>query len=222
MLRDTAVLRINRGLGFLPAGHGQTNDILQCLEEAQRDLEKGKTLPRFLLLEDQPLVLATGEHTVDLPDDFLRPDDNNPIFYIHEDSNLPHYLTPYRSYKDIVLAVLNSQRPDQPAIGTDAPRAYIIRQSVIDFITSTNSTYNLTWNYYRTGGTLSTNVENLWLANAPEWLIGEAGRRMAIDKRDKGAVDLFTDMMQKGRMAAFADDLALEDALGPIQMGGNL
>lgn len=222
MDRDTAVLRINRGLGFLRPNHTQTNDIIQCLQEAQRDAEKGKTLPRFLLLEDQPIVLPVGEHEVALPSDFLRSDDSNPLYYVAVDSHLPHYLSQYRYYREAVLAVTSHQRPDQPAMTTDAPSVYVIRQSTIDFITFADMTYNLTWNYYRRDATLESNIENLWLANASEWLIGEAGMRMAADKRDAGAVQLFTRMMQEGRKAVYADDLAFEDAAGPTAMGANL
>lgn len=222
MMRDDAVLRINRGLGFLPVGHGQTQDIIQCLQEAQRDLEKGKTLPRFLLLEDQSLTLLVGEHSAALPADFLRPDDDNTLYYVAQDSHLPHYLLPFRSYRDAVLAVQSTQRPDQPAQSTDAPSIYVIRGSTIDFITFADNTYNFLWNYYRKADLLTTNIENLWLQHAPEWLIGEAGLRMAMDKRDRGAVELFTSMMQKGRMATYADDRVLEDSSGPIAMGGNL
>lgn len=222
MDRDTAVLRINRGLGFLAPGHGQTNDVIQCLQEAQRDLERGKTLPKFLLLEDQPLLLAVGEHEVPLPEDFLRADDNNPLYYVADDSHLAHYLQQYRYYRDAVHAVASQQRPDQPMQTTDAPWLYVIRKDVIDFITFADRSYDLVWNYYRRDAVLTTNIENLWLANAAEWLIGEAGIRMAADKRDKGGIELFTNVMQKGRMAVYADDLAAEDAAGPIAMGASL
>jgi hypothetical protein len=222
MDRDTAVLRINRGLGFLAPNHGQTNDVIQCLQEAQRDLERGKTLPKFLLLEDQPLTLAMGTHEIPLPEDFLRADDNNPLYYVADDSHLVHYLTQYRYYRDAVAAVAAQQRPDQPAQTTDAPSLYVIRGGTIDFITFADMNYDLTWSYYRRDAVLTSNIENLWLANAPEWLIGEAGIRMAADKRDKGGIELFTNIMQKGRMAIFADDLAAEDAAGPIAMGARL
>lgn len=232
MILDLAVQRVNRGLGFLPVGHGQTNDIIQCFDEAQRDLEKGKTLPRFLLREDQPLLLPTGEHKIALPTDFLRPDDDNPLSYVAPDSNLVHYLYHSRSYREAVAAIQSTQRPDQPQQGTDVPMVYVLRGpdiamaalvGTIDFITIANVDYNLTWNYYGNGGQLvDTGTENLWLKHAPEWLIGEAGLRMAIDKRDKGAVELFTKMMREGRMAAYADDRAFEDAGGPLIMGGNL
>lgn len=222
MDRDTAILRINRGLGFLPTGHGQTNDIIQCLQEAQRDLEKGKTLPRFLLLEDQTLTLLAGQHTVALPSGFLRPDDDNTLYYVADDSHLQHYLRPYRSYRDAVVAVQSSQRPDQPAQTTDVPSVYVIRKSTIDFITLADREYELTWNYYKAADVLDQNIENLWLRHASEWLIGEAGMRMAADKRDGNAVAVFEKIMQKGRMAVFAEDIAAEESVGPIAMGEGL
>src|SRR5262245_59799421 len=155
MDRDTAVLRINRGLGFVAPGHGQTNDVIQCLQEAQRDLERGKTLPKFLLLEDQTISLLTGEHEVALPADYLRADDNNPLYYVADDSHLPHYLRPYRYYRDAVHAVVATQRPDQPAQTTDAPSVYVIRKDTIDFIIFADRNYTLTWNYYRRDAVLT-------------------------------------------------------------------
>jgi hypothetical protein len=222
MDRDTAILRINRGLGFLRPGHSQTNDIIQCLQEAQRDLEQGKTLPRFLLLEDQTITLNAGSRAVALPSDFLRADDGNQLYFIAPDSHLRHYLKQYRYYRDAVIAIESQQRPDQPAATTMVPAVYSIRQSTIDFVTIADNTYTMTWNYYRKDAILDSNIENLWLANADRWLIGEAGIRMAADKRDAGAVQLFTRMMQEGRKAVYADDLAFEDAAGPTAMGANL
>jgi hypothetical protein len=60
---------------------------------------------------------------------------------------------------------------------------------------------------------------NDWLTYAPEWLIGEAGFRLAKDLRDTTAVDLFDDMRQRARAASFGELIADEDAGGPIVMG---
>lgn len=222
MLRDEAVLRINRGLGFLPVGHAQTNDIISCLQEAQRDLEKGKTIPRFLLRENETLTILENQTQVALPVRFLRPDDDNPLSYVGTDSNLRQYLTPYRYYREAVEALQSQQRPDQPALGTDAPSVYVILNDVVDFIVKVDRKYTFTWNYYEGDAVLTSNIENKWLKFAPEWLIGEAGIRMALDKRDEGGVQLFTAMMQKARMAVFGDDVARDESFAPIAMGANL
>lgn len=214
MDRDTAVLRINDGLGFMAAGNALEAKIILRLQEAQRDLEKGKTLPKFLIEEDAALTLLATTHTVALPTGFLRVDDEVPIHYTPADSDLPVFLSK-KFYNDAVLANI---RETNEAAG---PTVYVIRKTVIDFVTTADTDYALLWNYYKAADLLTTNVENAWLANAPEWLIGEAGLRMAMDARDKTAVEIFSSMRQAGRAAQFADDIADEEAGGPLQMGAN-
>ena len=53
MTRGEAVLRLNDSVGFRLSGHDKEAMFINRLQEAQRDLEAGKTLPRFLIQEDQ-------------------------------------------------------------------------------------------------------------------------------------------------------------------------
>lgn len=221
MTRDEAVRRIDATLGWKAAGHGKTADIVLRLQEAQRDLEKGKTLPRFLVQEDQTLTLPVGAHDVALPTGFLRADDDNPLFYVADDSHLRHYLTQYRYYRDAVKAVESSQRPDQPAQTTDAPSVYVIRKSTVDFITFADREYVLSWSYYKRADLLTSNIENLWLANVPELVIGEAGMRIAADFRDMDAIKIFEAIKAKALNSMLSEIYVSEDAAGPIAMGAN-
>src|SRR5215475_14542458 len=148
MLRDDAVTRINDAIGFRAAGHSLEPKIIMRLQEAQRDLEKGKTLPKFLLLEDQTLALAQGEHAIPLPTNFSRLDDDNLPHYTSLDSFLPQYLEYVRSYSDGVKRVITSQRPGEPAHTALAPKIFVIRKTTIDFITMADRAYELSWNYY--------------------------------------------------------------------------
>lgn len=215
MTRDEAVQRISDGLGFMASGNAMEAKIILRLQEAQRDLEKGKTLPKFLLEEDATLTLAADAHTVALPSDFLRVDDEVPIHFTQEDSDIPVFLEK-KMYVDAVRA--NIRDEDEAVF----PSVYVIRNSVIDFITTADQEYTLTWNYYKKAEVLTTNVENAWLANAPDWLIGEAGGRIAKDARDAEAIALFADMEKRGRAATFGEVLVEETSGGPFQMGANL
>lgn len=218
MLRSDAVRRINDGIGFRPDGHSLEAKIILRLQEAQRDLEQGKTLPRFLIQEDQNLVLPAGERSVPLPTGFIREDDENRLHYTSLDSHLPTYLMPLRYY-DAVRRVMADQRPDQPSQSTGVPTTYVVRKSTVDFITFADIDYTLIWNYYKADSILTTDVENLWLANAPEWLIGEAGYRIAQDLEHDRGMQKFDDMRQRARAALFGDILADEDAHGQVIMG---
>lgn len=211
MDRDTAVVRIQDGLGFATR---QASIIILRLQEAQRDLEKGKTLPKFLLQEDQPLTLVSGTHTIALPTGFLRMDDDNPPHFTPTGESQPTFISMKRSYKEAVVANATTE-PAAPVVG-------VIRNSVIDFIVNADMNYSLLWNYYKAASLLTTNIENEWLANAPEWLIGEAGWRMAMDARDKDAVSIFEALRKSGRAAVFGEIIASEEASGPLVMGANL
>ena len=101
-------------------------------------------------------------------------------------------------------------------------RVYVIWNNTIDFIVLAEQSYTLVWNYYKAGQLLTADIENEWLLNAPEWLIGEAGERISRNLRDQDALASFQDMKQKARAAVFGDILADEDTLGPLIMGGSL
>jgi hypothetical protein len=105
---------------------------------------------------------------------------------------------------------------------TKAPSVFAVRATTLDFITSADLDYTFTWSYYAKDAVLSSDVENLWLANQPEWLIGETGMRLAKDLRDPDAYAIFQEMQQKGRAAEFGELLVDETGGGPIQMGANL
>lgn len=221
MDRDTAVARVNDAIGFRPSGHDLTARIILRFQEAQRNLEKGKTLPRFLLVEDETLTLTEGDSTAALPAGFLRVFDEEGLRFTPEDSDFPVFLEQrfYRAAVEANFRVDSSVITQTEAV---APSIYIIRSDVVDFITTADTTYTLTWSYYKAADTLETNIENAWLEFAPEWLIGEAGLRIAMSLGDKKAVEEFTFLRDSGRAAVFGEEILQETAGGMIQMGRNL
>jgi len=218
MLGSVAVQRVNAALGFRPDGHSLESQIALRFAEAQDDLEMGKTLPKFLLQEDQPLVLALGAHTVNIPTGFARADDERPISYVISGSNRPKFLQQKRIYKDALDAYASSD------FNTTGFKVYVIRNLVIDFIINAPSSTTFTWNYYKYADAFALGSENQWLAHksAKWWLIGEAGAKIAADLRDVNAKAIFDEMRQKGRAATFGDILAREDESGPLVMGADL
>lgn len=218
MTRTEAVRRINDGLGFLPDGHSLESKIILRLQEAQRDLESGKTLPKFLLQEDQTLTLTVATHTTALPTGFIRENDDTRIRFLPVGSDLPDFLE-RKLYIDAVAA--NIREEDEPV----SPSVYVIRKSVVDFITTADATYTLYWDYYKRADVLTSDIENAWLASldgGAEWLIGKAGKKIAADSRDKDAIALFADMEREGRAACLGEIIASEEASGPYVMGANL
>ncbi len=226
MDRTAAVARILREVGFRPAGTPLDDMIISCLQEAQRDLEKGKTLPRFLLVQDQTLTLAAGDSTVDLPDSFLRESDETRIRFFSDGSDVPIYLQ-RKYYIDASQANLHGSADAVTTNDPVAPSVYVVRIGKtyrrLDFITTADVEYTLYWDYYEAATVLATDVENEWLADGAGamWLIGEAGIRVASPLRDTNAVSVFTSLRDKGRAAVFGEDLVSETASGPLIMGAN-
>lgn len=228
MTRDQAVQRILDEIGFRPSGTSLDDKIVSRLQEAQRDLEKGKTLPRFLLLQDQTLTLSSGTHFVDLPAGFLRESDETKIRFFSNGSNVPTFLT-RKYYIDAVMGNIHGSADSPSTADPVAPSVYVIRKgasfSKIDFITTADVNYTLYWDYYKAADELSAgSTENAWLADgaAQMWLVGDAGTRIATALRDADALAVFKDLRDRGRASCFGEDLAAETASGPIQMGANL
>lgn len=209
MDRDTAVLRVADGLGFKT---GMDARIVLRMQEAQRYLEQGKTLPWFLIEEDDTLTLAEGENSVALPEDFLRETDEGLMRYTPTGYTYPTYVK-RRDFDDSMDAYSD--------VAPAGPKVYVVRKASLYFFPSADRAYTLTWSYYKRGALLSAgDTENEWLEFAPEVLIAETGKRMARDLRDAGALQLFTDMYSEARDALYREMIVRELASGPSQMGG--
>lgn len=216
MLASTAVTRIKDGLAF-NTDTDLDAKILLRIAEAQRDLEKGKTLPRFLLAEDQTSSLLINTHTVALPTRFIRMyDPEGPRFYA-SGSGAPTILAK-RFLNEAQLAYLNTEQ----VTTTAAPKVYVVRNTVIDFIANADKAYTIYYSYWKGASLIAVGGDtNEWLADtaAPEWLIGEAGMRIAADARDGEAVQLFTKMRDMARAAWIAELYLDDDSGGPVAMG---
>lgn len=217
MLRSVAVTRIQDGLGFATR---QSDKIILRLQEAQRELERGKTLPRFLLQEQETLTLPIGVNYIAVPDGFLRLHDENPLHFFSTGSTKATFITVTRSYDDALKAIYTgTSRPPRVAA-----LRYLksIAKYALDFVNNADTTYTIYWSYYKAAALLTTEIENEWLANGPEWLIGEAGWRMAMDARDKEGAAIFDAMRKTGRAAIFGETVAFEESSGPLIMGADL
>lgn len=218
MLRSIAIERIKDGLGFR-TGTAFDAKIVLRLQEAQLELEKGTTLPKFLLQEDQPLSLIAGNHSVALPTGFIRVEDTEKLRYLPSGSTRPRFLQ-RKWYIDAVESNV-SEIAQEP----EAPKIYVIRKATIDFVNVADANYTITWSYWKHGATLVSDVENEWLEEingAPYWLIGEAGYRIASDMRNQTGMKLFDEMRTRGRAGCFTELLMNELADGPLQMGSDL
>jgi len=219
MLRDEAVRRIDDALGFRTTGHSLTAAIVSRLQEAQNELENGKTLPPFLLAENYTLALLVGARAVAKPPGFLRESDETLIRRYEAGSDFPLFLA-RKYFIDAYQAYSDGTTAGDPG----PPLVYVMRKDTINFVTAADQEYSLYLDYYKAADPLTSNIENVWLADAVGkwWLIGEAGMKIAADLRDQNAATIFSAMASKARTSLFSKIVDDELAGGPLMMGANL
>lgn len=210
--RDTAVARIQRGLGFRT---DQNDNIVLALREAKRLLERGRTLPKFLLQEDQTLSILAGDADVSMPDGFIREKEGEGPHYISAETGKPVFLEKVTLEEGLLRF---------STVDAGRPVAYTIRKNSLKFYPERDIAYDLTWSYYKQSVSLATNVSNNeWLDEengSPEALYGKAGMAVALDMRNKTAYDLFKELFLEGWQTAFAEGIEDEDTNDPIIVGG--
>lgn len=208
MLRDTAIARIQRGLGFRT---DLVETIAEAMQEQQRLLEMGKSLPWFLLEEDQTIPVAAGTRSYALPTGWLRQPEDSSIWYTDSDGKeVKLAKTPYDEGRDYYYGADASQ-----------PSAYALRKASIYIFPEPDAAYTLTWDYYKRGTLLSSNIENAWLQYAPELLIGAAGISIATDLRDATAVQTFTALYATAQQNLINEMAAREENSMPRALGRN-
>jgi hypothetical protein len=201
MLRSAAIAIIKRGLGFRQT---QDSAIIAALQQAQRSAELGQTLPNWLLVFDQPITVTNGTPTATLPTGFIRWHDDYPLYYL---SGAAQIFLPKRN-------------------ATEAYQAYVAsgdqrNKTTIQFYPTPTVAMTVYGTFYKGAQVLDTEIENAWLANAPDYLIGLAGVMVAGDLRDKGAEQKFNMMAQIGHKALIGDIVEDEIAGRPLMMGRN-
>jgi hypothetical protein len=219
MIRSTAVSIIKRGLGFRQT---QDSAIIAALQQAQRDVELGQTLPNWLLAFDQPITVISGAPTASLPTGFIRFHDDYPVYYL---SGVSQIFLSKRNPTEAYQAYVASGSPDDDSLILTAgtyPRVFTQRnKTTVQFYPTPMLNLTVYATFYKAAVTLDADVENAWLQYAPNYLIGLAGVMVAGDLRDKGAEQKFNTMAQIGHKALIGDIVEDELAGRPLVMGRN-
>ncbi len=188
MIRDLAVARVQRILGWRS---DKATEIIEELQNAQVFYEKAPRLPWFLLDETHWATLTDGEERIPVPSDFLREYEKGTLWYYNatatEDADI---------YTNLVKDDLDYLRDTLP--GEGAPVAYALTGDYFRIFPTPDDAYVLRMVYYKKGTVLSTNVENDWLLNVPDVLIGYAGRMIAAALHDDRAKAAFTELEALG------------------------
>lgn len=211
MTRDEAVAQIQFDLGRRT---DLVNEIVAKLQETQRLLEMGMSLPWFLKEEDASLILPIGTADVAFPTGFIREVAEEAFHYVSTTTGRAVYLekVDFR-LGSTAFATSNSGRPS----------AYAIRRAGWKFFPARDIAYTLTYSFMKHATDLATNVaDNAWLVHQPSILIGKAGMEMAKVLRHDSAAQKFADLFTAGWKAAFAETVLREEENAPRSMGSRI
>jgi hypothetical protein len=219
MMRSEAITIIKRGLGFR-----QTQDlaIIAALKQVQRDLESGSTLPNWLLTFDAPIAITAGTAVVVPPTGFLRVHEDYPMYYLS--STGAKVFIPKKQAVEAYQAYVASGSEDDSVdtLTSSYPQVFVQDSKIqFTFVPTPAVSFTAYLTYYKAAQTLDTEIENAWLANAANYVVGLTGIQVAGDLRDKGAMDKFSMMAKMGGKAFLGDVIEDELAGRPLIMGRN-
>ena len=218
-----AISRIQRRLGFRGANF-KSADILEELNDAQDLLQRRKTLPWFLLEEEQTITSTANVPTISLPTGFI---------FEAQDAGWRYQVVPTDISADSLFLQKvpfdegfrrHSVQSEQDALqdsDNDSPTMYALRKEDIYLFPTPTEAITFVGSYYKFDDAITADAENRWLANFPLLLVGHAGFNMAMALRDKEAIQIFDTMIKVWEDALSAAIADRELANRPIQMGRN-
>lgn len=211
MLRDTAVEIIARRLGNRT---DLDEAILDEMKLAQTQMEKfwpSDTMPWFLWTYDDTLETTANDPWMDAPTGFLREATEGGLFLYDGDEGKWVRLCKH------TIGTLWEQVPEDDGI----PRAYSQVANQFMFFPTPGAVYQLKLQYYGAATELAENVENAWLANAPELLISATGVRMAAYVQNQNVAQLFMTQYGEGVKHVVQATIARELDNQVLYMGGS-
>ena len=193
MTRDKAIARIQQVLGFR---RDLVDEVQAGLIEAQEDAESGELgfIPWFLRTRSL-YNIAAGVASIALPEDYLRE-------YDHE------------TFALWFLGIGPAQRVEYFSSTGDGT---LKSGQVAYWVNTVNHTLELDrgydspiraeYLYYKKDVVINGNIENLWLENGSQYLIGSAGSKMSGIQNSR-AEQRFNEMMLSGKASLLRQDTA--------------
>ena len=210
MLRDKAVKRIQRRLGFRD---DQAEEIIEAMQDAQFELERKATLPWFLISELSSITTQVDEHRIPLPEGFLREVEESGFFYFNPSAE---------NVEDEWLELAKDDEDELRKLypGAGAPKGYCLIGPYFMVFPRPDAIYTIKLKFFEADDILDSNIENSWLEHAHDLIIASAGLDLAASTGDEKRVILFTGMLARAE-ARFEVEMEARDAANRrFVMGG--
>lgn len=210
MDRATAVARIQERFGFTT---NLDTEIVAALQDSQAELEQEVELPWFLISEISSITTTAAEERIPVPTDFLREVDGDALWYYNSTATADEdkWVELGKDKTDFLRATLPGSGP---------PEAYSLQGEQFRIFPTPDDTYTIKLVYYKQDQVLTSNVENQWLKYASDLMIGEAGVKIAIARRDQAAMQFFSSLLTRARTRLVQASQAREDSNMRYVMGG--
>lgn len=213
MTRDEAVVEVQRVLGYRT---DKVPEILSLMLYQQQELEKQADLPWFLREETTSLVSSIANERMAVPPGFIKEWQDDGL-YIQRTDTTSNQIVWDKLAKDTPSYLRTTLQQD----GTPGvPKAYNRDFNGYILFPTPDKIYTFRQIYYKADVTLTTNIENKWLANLPYLLIGRCGLRVSGASRDKEAMQNFMLMVQEGMARINNVNTELDEAGGRPVVGG--
>lgn len=187
--------------------------IVKQLKFAQANLEQGPTMPWFLLSEVSTNVTTVNGRRILIPDDFIREYEDGALWFAPSGED---EIALEKADNDELMRIFGTVAEGQP-------QAYSLDGKYFKIYPLPDDVYTVKLLYYRHDTPMDQvqlSDSSLWLANAPDCIIGRAGSVLASGLRDKDAMDRFTSMEAQGRVAMYNENEARKHANRSYQIGG--
>ena len=220
MLGSEAVALMKRRLGFR---RNLDTECLFELREAQKRAESiSRTQPWFLMQENATITTVANVATVALPDNFIKETDTgtSQIRYTPIGSSDSLIGVRMLTKVDITNALPYYTESDGDIL-VGGPRSYVLENGFIRFFPTPDAAYTFYWNYHAKDEQIELGEENLWLQHLSDYLIGDAGVRLAMDIRNAQAAQTFTAMYNEGQKQLIAGNVEREWSGRDFYMGSN-
>jgi len=174
--RAEAIAYIQQGLAWRS---DKSTEILAALDEAQRELEQGTSLPWFLITEAGSLSGTANDGTLTIPAGFIKETDEDALSVVTTEG-----ITRFLRKMNWGDMILNYQDSSDGTVSTGDPEVYVVRATTIEVRPIPTATWTASLDYFAHDtlpSALASGATNDWLTEAPYVLVNLAGTLMAED-----------------------------------------
>lgn len=208
MLRSAAIALIKQRLGNRPDMDAHILAEMQFVQATL--LEGGATLPWFLLTEVATATTIAAEERLPVPSDFLREDAELGGLWRYDVTQDK----PWIELKKDEYPVLKARYTT-----TGKPSHYALAGEYFRFFPLPDAAYQIKQVYLARGLPLTSDIENVWLKYAADWLIAETGKIIATYIQNTKIADLFEKDAMVAKNRVMVEDVARREAALTREMG---